>query len=48
MPFQKKIEELLFTNKYFLMKEKAESSITNVYLYSNIAKKSLECAEKYD
>lgn len=44
----KKIEELLFTNKYFLMKEKAESSITNVYLYSNIAKKSLECAEKYD
>ena len=43
---KKKIEELLFTDKYFKMKDVAESSRTDIYLYSNIAKKSLECVEK--
>lgn len=37
-----KIEELLFTEKYYKMKEHAESEKTDIYLYSNIAKKSLE------
>lgn len=39
----KKIEELLFTEKYYQMKAIAESDKTNIYLYSNIAEKSLEC-----
>ena len=38
-----KIKELLFTDKYFKMKEIAESEKTDVYLYSKIAEKSLEC-----
>ena len=38
-----KIEELNFTSKYFKMKENAESELTDIYLYSNIAQKSLEC-----
>lgn len=37
-----KIEELLFTEKYYKMKEHAESEKTDIYLYSNIAEKSLE------
>lgn len=40
-----KIIELKFTEKYFEMKRIAESEKTDVYLYSNIAKKSLECAK---
>ena len=40
-----KIQELRFTDKYFHMKEIANSSATDVYLYSNIARKSLECVE---
>lgn len=41
-----KIEELRFTEKYDQMKSIAESSATDVYLYSRIAEKSLECANK--
>ncbi len=42
----KKIEELKFTPKYQKMKEIAESEKTDIYLYSEIAKKSVECAVK--
>lgn len=42
----KKILELKFTPKYEQMKMIAESEKTDVYLYSKIAEKSLECAEK--
>lgn len=38
-----KINELKFTNKYFQMKQIAESNKTDIYLYSQIAIKSLEC-----
>lgn len=41
-----KIEELKFTNKYYEMKKIAESNATDIYLYSNIANKSLECVNK--
>ncbi len=37
-----KITELLFTDKYYKLKEVAESDKTDIYLYSNIAKKSME------
>lgn len=37
-----KIETLEFTDKYYEMKSVAESDATDIYLYSNIAKKSLE------
>ena len=40
-----KILELKFTDKYFQMKKVAESTKTDVYLYSNIAKKSIEHAK---
>ena len=40
-----KIVELKFTEKYYKMKRIAESEKTDVFLYSNIAKKSLECLE---
>lgn len=39
-----KIEELCFTEKYNDMKKVAESEKTDIYLYSRIAEKSLECA----
>ncbi|MBR4050020.1 MAG: glycosyltransferase [Clostridia bacterium] len=42
---KKKIEELKFTDKYFEMKKIAKSDKTNIYLYSKIAEKSLECAQ---
>lgn len=42
---QKRIQELLFTDAYNKMKLVAESGQTDIYLYSNIAKKSLETAE---
>lgn len=42
----KKINELLFTEKYYEMKAVAESSATDVFLYSRIAEKSLECSLK--
>lgn len=38
-----KIEELRFTDKYYRMKQIAESEATDIYLYSKIAEKSLEC-----
>ena len=41
-----KIEELKFTPKYFKMKAVAESDKTDIYLYSKIAEKSLECVQK--
>lgn len=41
-----KIIELKYTDKYFNMKLIAESSATDAYLYSNIAKKSLECLNR--
>lgn len=42
----KKIEELCFTERYYQMKRVAESEATDVYLYSKIAEKSLECVEQ--
>lgn len=39
---KKKIQELFFTEKYFQMKKIALSNATDIYLYSNIARKSLE------
>lgn len=39
-----KIKELHFTDKYNQMKSVAESDKTDIYLYSKIAEKSLECA----
>lgn len=41
---KRKIEELHYTPKYFMMKSIAESEATDIYLYSRIAEKSLECA----
>ena len=38
-----KIEELLFTEKYFDMKKVANSDMNDIYMYSKIAEKSLEC-----
>ena len=40
------IDKLLYTDEYKKMLEKAESDLTDVYLYSNIAKKSVECFTK--
>lgn len=40
---ENKIKELLYTDKYYRMKEVAESGKTDIYLYSKIAEKSLEC-----
>jgi glycosyltransferase involved in cell wall biosynthesis len=41
---QEKIKNLLWTDKYYQMKKVAESPNTDIFLYSHIAKKSLECA----
>ncbi len=38
-----KIDELHFTSKYYAMREVAQSHKTDIYLYSKIAEKSLEC-----
>lgn len=38
-----KIEELHFTDKYYKMKDIAMSEKTDIYLYSKVAEKSLEC-----
>ncbi len=43
-----KINELRFTDKYYTMKNVAKSAKTNIYLYSYIAKKSLEYAPELD
>ena len=37
------IEDLIFTEKYYEMYRVANSEATDIYLYSNIAKKSIEC-----
>lgn len=43
-----KIQELLYTDKYYQMKKVAESEATDIYMYSKIAEKSLEyaCTQK--
>lgn len=43
---KEKILELHNTKKYFVMKSVAESDNTNVFLYSNIARKSMECVRE--
>lgn len=42
---REKIIELKYTSKYYKMKRIAESDKTDIYLYSNIARKSLECVK---
>ncbi len=42
------IIELKFTERYYAMKKVAESEATDIYLYSNIAKKSLESVSMYN
>lgn len=41
-----KIKELRYTDKYYNMKKIAMSEKTDIYLYSKIAEKSLECAHE--
>lgn len=41
------ISELIYTEKYYKMLNIAQSTNTDVYRYSKIAEKSLECAGKY-
>lgn len=43
---KQKISELKFTDKYYKMKAVAESGATDIYLYSKIAEKSLECVSE--
>ena len=43
---REKIHELKYTDKYAQMKQAAESDKTDIYLYSRIAEKSLECVKK--
>ena len=43
---RQKIIELRYSDKYYLMDSVAKSEATDIYLYSNIAKKSLECAHE--
>ncbi len=43
---REKILELKYTDKYAKMKQIAESDKTDIYLYSRIAEKSLECIKK--
>ena len=43
---REKILELKYTDKYAKMKQIAESDKTDIYLYSRIAEKSLECVKK--
>lgn len=43
---KQKLIELRFTERYNKMKTIAESNATNIYLYSKIAEKSLECVRK--
>ena len=40
------IEKLLFTQDYYNMKKVAQSEATDIFLYSKIAEKSLECSDK--
>jgi len=41
---KEKIKELRYTDKYYQMKQIAMTEKTDIYLYSRIAEKSLECA----
>lgn len=41
---KEKIKELRYTDKYYRMKQIAMTEKTDIYLYSRIAEKSLECA----
>lgn len=43
---KRKVRELAFTEKYKSMKRIAQSQATDIFLYSKIAEKSLECAER--
>ncbi|MBE6597994.1 MAG: glycosyltransferase family 4 protein [Ruminococcaceae bacterium] len=43
---REKISELIFGEKYMEMKAAAQSEKTDIYLYSKIAEKSLECVYK--
>ena len=43
---RQKIEELKYTPRYAEMKQVAETEATDIYLYSRIAEKSLECKEQ--
>jgi hypothetical protein len=42
---KEEISKLRFSKKYYEMYKVAQSNKTDVFLYSNIAKKSLECAK---
>lgn len=42
---REKVGELLFTEQYERMRQAAQSEKTDIFLYSTIAEKSLECAE---
>lgn len=42
---KEKIKELMYTDKYYRMKQIAMTEKTDIYLYSKIAEKSLECAD---
>lgn len=42
---KEKINELMYTDKYYRMKQIAMTEKTDIYLYSKIAEKSLECAD---
>lgn len=42
---KEKIKELRYTDKYYRMKQIAMTEKTDIYLYSKIAEKSLECAD---
>ena len=42
----KKVAELQYTPAYYAMKEIAESDATDIYLYSHIAEKSVECVDQ--
>lgn len=41
---KEKIQELRYTDKYYQMRQVAMTEKTDIYLYSRIAEKSLECA----
>ena len=43
---KKKLDELVGTEAYDRMKQVAESEATDVYLYSKVAERSLECAKE--
>lgn len=43
---RQKIIELRYTDKYYVMDNVSKSEATDIYLYSNIARKSLECAHE--